>query len=66
MDPAEAQVLSSDSSFFQDQEFDRLSQFYQEGRHLSQEIQDVSDRLEQDFQNIEEEIENILSDQDNE
>ena len=66
MDPAVAQVLSSDSSFFQDQEFDRLSQFYQEGRHLSQEIQDVSDRLEQDFQNIEEEIENILSNQDNE
>jgi hypothetical protein len=62
MDPAVLEALTSDSSFFKDQEFDKLSQYYQEGRHLSQEIQDVSDRLEQDYQNIEEEIDNILSD----
>lgn len=58
LDPAVQEALNSTSTFFQDREFDRLNQYYQEA-NVSQEIQNVSNTLEQDFQNIE----NILSDQ---
>ena len=69
MNPAVKEALTSSSSFFQDQEFDRLKEYHElYGEELfgnmEPDIQNVTDTLEQNYQNIEENIENILSNPD--
>ena len=62
LDPAIREALTSNASIFQDPEFQELKEHYAQGS-IGQEIQNVSDTLEADFQHVQENIDNILSDE---
>ena len=62
MDPAVKEALTSQSRYFQDPEFDRLKEYHKNPTiNVEQEIQNISDSMEQDFQEIEANIEDILA-----
>ena len=61
MDPAVKEALTSTSSIFQTPEIEGLREFYAQ-ESIDQEIQNVSDTLETDFQNVKGSIDAILLD----
>ena len=64
MDPAVKEALTSNSALFQDPEFQGLKDFHARPYpDMDQEIQNVSDVLEQDFQSLEQNIDAILLDE---
>ena len=63
IDPAIQQILTSNSSIFQDPEFDRLKESHSEHRSFTDELQDVSNTLDTDYQNIENTLDNILQEE---
>ena len=66
MDPAVHEALTSKSNYFQDPEFDGLKEYYQDDptMDVEQEIQDIADNMDKDFQQIEANIEDILAEDD--
>ena len=66
MDPAVHEALTSQSNYFQDPEFDGLKEYYQDDptMDVEQEIQDIADNMDKDFQQIEANIEDILAEDD--
>ena len=63
MDPAVKEALTSNSAIFQNPEFDELKEYYTQG-NINQDIQNVSNTLETDFQNVQDTIDDILAEQD--
>ena len=63
LDPAIREALTSNSSIFQDPEFDKLKEYHSVHGNFNQEIQEVSQNLEATFQNIEQQLDDILSEQ---
>ena len=61
MDPAVREALSSTNTLFQDREFDGLRNFH--GQEVQSQIQNVSDILETNYQDIEDNIEEILQEE---
>ena len=61
MDPACKEAISSKNSLFQDMEFDKLKEYYTQGS-IDKDIQNMSDQIEEDYQNIE----NILDNEEEE
>ena len=63
-DPAIQQILTSNSSIFQDAEFDRLKEYHSEHGSFTDELQDVSNTLDTNYQDIEKTLDNILEEED--
>ena len=61
MDPACKEAITSKNSLFQDMEFDKLKEYYTQGS-IDKDIQNMSDQIEEDYQNIE----NILDNEEEE
>ena len=61
IDPAVQEAISSKNTMFQGEEFERLKQWYQQ-ENVEQAIEEVSQQLEDNYS----EIENILSQEENE
>ena len=63
MDPAVKEALTSRSSIFQDPKFDELKEYQSLHGSFTQEIQEVSNTLEANYQNIEQQLNYIESEQ---
>ena len=63
MDPAVKEALTSSSSIFQDPKFDELKEYHSLHGSFTQDLQEVSDNLETDYQNIEQQLNDIESEQ---